>query len=429
MESYSYLFDLAVILLFTKFLGLLTRKIALPQVVGALLAGLVLGPACLNLVSETPFMDQISEIGVIVLMFTAGLETDLGELKRSGKAAAVIASFGVIVPLIGGAILASFYNTGDNAFLQNLFVGVVLTATSVSITVEALKEMGKLSTRSGNAILGAALVDDVLGIVALTIITSAADPSVKMSGVLLKIVAFFALSLVAGILSRKLFRKWMNTYNDKRRFTIVAFALCLILAYIAEAVFGVADITGAFIAGLIIANTTRVTFIANRFETLSFMLLSPVFFANIGLKVNLPTMTASVITFTVLLTVVAVLSKIVSCDIGARLCHYDKKDSLRIGVGMVSRGEVALIVASKGMAAGLLSESFFAPILIMVVMTTVITPILLKLVYRDKKDYSDMQYSALADQYEEIKNLDLAAQTLVAINDRAREKGERKNQD
>ena len=425
MDSYAYLIDLAVILLFTKFLGILTKKIALPQVVGALMAGLLLGPACLNLVNETAFMDQVSEIGVIVLMFTAGMETDIKELKRSGKASVIIAACGVIVPLIGGTITAMMFNSGSENFLQNVFVGVVLTATSVSITVEALKEMGKLSTRSGNAILGAALADDVLGIIALTIITSAADPTVKMSMVVIKIVAFFVLALVAGVVFYKLFQRWMNAYDrDKGRFSIVAFALCLVLSYVAEAWFGVADITGAFIAGLIVSGTTRVTYVASRFENLSYMLLSPVFFASIGLKVVLPEMTSSIVIFTLVLTIVAVLTKVFACDLGARLCHYDKKDSLRIGVGMVSRGEVALIVASKGMAVGLLNETFFAPILIMVVLTTVITPILLKMVYKDKKDYSDLEYSALADQYEEIKNLDMAAQALVAINDNARQKGE-----
>lgn len=423
MSSYTYLFDLAVILLFTKLLGVITKKIALPQVVGALMAGLLLGPACLNILHETAFMDQVSEIGVIVLMFTAGLETDIKELKRSGKAAVVIALFGVLVPLIGGTALAYMFNVGMENMMQNVFVGVVLTATSVSITVEALKEMGKLSTRSGNAILGAALVDDILGIIVLTVITGASDPNVKISTVLLKIVGFFVLSVVAGLVFHKVFQDWMARYNrDKRRFAIAAFAFCLLLSFAAEEIFGVADITGAFIAGLIISNTTRVTYLASRFETLSFMLLSPVFFANIGLKVDLPGITPKMLLFTVLLTVFAVISKVVACDVGARMCKYDKKDSFRIGVGMVARGEVALIVASKGMAAGLMNDDFFAAILIMVVATAVITPILLKFAYRDKEeDYSDIQYSPLADQYEEIKNLDLAAQALVDINDKARQ--------
>ena len=191
MESYSFLMTVAIILLSTKLLGLLTKRIAMPQVVGALLAGLILGPACLGVIHETTFLDQIAEIGVIVLMFTAGLETDIGELKRSGKASFLIALIGVIVPLAGGFVIASIFNTQSDAFLQNVFIGVILTATSVSITVETLKEMGKLSTRSGNAILGAALIDDILGIIALTLITSFADPSVKIGIVLIKIAAFF----------------------------------------------------------------------------------------------------------------------------------------------------------------------------------------------------------------------------------------------
>lgn len=423
MSSYSYLLDLAIILLFTKLLGVLTKKIALPQVVGALLAGLLLGPACLNILHATDFMDQVSEIGVIVLMFTAGLETDLAELKRSGRAAVIIALFGVIGPLVCGTVLAACFGIDGATMLENVFVGVVLTATSVSITVEALKEMGKLSTRSGNAILAAALADDVLGIIVLTIITSIADPSTKASTVMFKILGFLVFAVVVGIVANKLFKKWMDAYKqDKRRFAIVAFAFCLLLAYIAEDWFGVADITGAFLAGIIISNTTKVTYLASRFETLSFMLLSPVFFANIGLKVVLPDLTGKILMFTILLTVVAVISKVLFCYVGARACHYDSKDSLRIGMGMVARGEVALVVASKGMAAGVLNDTYFAPILIMVVLTAIITPILLKLVYRDQKDYSDMQFSALADQYEEIQNLDLAAQALVRMNDHARKK-------
>ena len=225
MESYSFLMTVAIILLSTKLLGLLTKRIAMPQVVGALLAGLILGPACLGVIHETTFLDQIAEIGVIVLMFTAGLETDIGELKRSGKASFLIALIGVIVPLAGGFVIASIFNTQSDAFLQNVFIGVILTATSVSITVETLKEMGKLSTRSGNAILGAALIDDILGIIALTLITSFADPSVKIGIVLIKIAAFFVLSLIAGIVMHKLIEYWMSRApGDLRRYAVLSFA-------------------------------------------------------------------------------------------------------------------------------------------------------------------------------------------------------------
>ena len=172
MEGYGFLFDLALILLSTKLFGLVTRKFKMPQVVGALAAGLILGPAMLNVLQETDFITKLSEVGVIVLMFTAGLETDIQELKNTGKASFVIALIGVLVPLGGGFALAHFFNNeaiagpGANIFLQNIFIGIILTATSVSISVETLKEMGKLNTRAGNAILGAAIIDDILGIVA-----------------------------------------------------------------------------------------------------------------------------------------------------------------------------------------------------------------------------------------------------------------------
>ena len=204
MGEYQYLCDIAAILLSTKLLGLATRKFQMPQVVGALLAGLILGPAMLGLVQETDFVKKTAEIGVIVLMFCAGMETDLDELKKSGRASFIIALIGVIVPLLGGYAVAMLFNrpgmiesdAGGSLFLQNMFIGVILTATSVSITVETLKELGKLKTRSGNAILGAAIIDDVLGIIALTIITSVADSSVHLSVILLKIAGFFVFALV-----------------------------------------------------------------------------------------------------------------------------------------------------------------------------------------------------------------------------------------
>ncbi|MEE1071555.1 MAG: cation:proton antiporter, partial [Cellulosilyticum sp.] len=255
--SYHYLLDIALILLSTKVLGLLTKKYQMPQVVGALLAGLIFGPACLNLLSETDFLKQMSELGVIVLMFGAGLETDIQEMKKSGKAAIVIALMGVIIPLLGGFGVATllskpeFAVEGTSIVLQNVFIGVILTATSVSITVETLKEMGKLSTAVGNAILGAALIDDILGIIALTIITSLADTSVQIGVVLAKIVLFFVFAAVVGIAFYKVFKKWtMKDDEQRRRYVIVAFAFCLLMAYIAEEYFGVADITGAFLAGL-----------------------------------------------------------------------------------------------------------------------------------------------------------------------------------
>lgn len=388
MLSYEFLFDIALILMSTKLLGLLTKKIQLPQVVGALLAGLLLGPACLNILHETDFVIQLAELGVIVLMFTAGLETDIKELKKTGKASIVIAILGMIVPLIGGFALASVFNKGGVSdaqapiLLQNIFIGIILTATSVSITVETLKELGKLNTRAGNAILGAAIIDDILGVIALTVVTSATSTEVSIGMVLIKIVLFFIIGGLAGFIFSKGMEHSMNHYNmDLRRFVILSFVFCLLLSFCAEHFFGVADITGAFMAGLVLSNTPRKHYIMNRFETTAYMLLSPIFFASIGIKVIIPQMTPSLIAFSVALVIIAVITKILGCGLGAKICRYTNKEAVQIGTGMVSRGEVALIVASKGAAFGLMGSVFFGPIVIMVVVTTIITPVLLKLVF------------------------------------------------
>ncbi|MFI3230394.1 MAG: cation:proton antiporter [bacterium] len=388
MHSESFLIDLILILSATKFLGLVTKSIHMPQVVGALIAGLVLGPACLGYVEETTFLENISELGVIILMFAAGLETDVSKLKESGKHSFIIAFLGALVPLIGGFAVACAFNspTTEELFLQNLFIGIILTATSVSITVETLKELGKLSTNSGNAILGAALIDDILGIMGLTIVTSLAGSDISVSVVLLKIICFFILSGLLGLVTRQLFVDWVSKYEeDLQRFVIVSFIICLIYSYVAEHIFGVASITGAFIAGLLVTNTGHTHYIEARFSTLSYMLLSPVFFASIGLKVTLPEMTPTIISFTITLIVVAILTKIIGCMIAGKICKYTPRESFQIGTGMVSRGEVALIMTTQGTPLGLINPDFFAPIVIMVIATTVLSPILLKVAFSDKQ--------------------------------------------
>lgn len=425
MLSYNYLLDIALILLCTKLLGLFTRKMHMPQVVGALLAGIVLGPAALNILHETNFIKQVAELGVIILMFNAGLETNITELRKAGKASFVIALIGVLVPLAGGFIIAFFFNRGDlvqgntSAFLQNMFIGVILTATSVSITVETLKELGKLDTRAGSAILGAALIDDVMGIIALTVITSFADPTVNLWTVLLKIALFFVFVAVAGYIFYKLFTLAINrNSNDLRRYVIVSFVFCLLMSFCAEYFFSVADITGAYFAGLIICNTKKSKYIASRFETLSYILLSPIFFASIGLSVTLPSMSADIIWFSVLLLLIAIISKIIGCGFGARMCRYSKEESLQIGVGMISRGEVALIVANKGMALGLMSSVFFGPVIIVVIATTIITPILLKIVFsREKQIAEPMIESPLVAEFNEAEKLEMMEQKISEAAD------------
>lgn len=389
MTSYKFLLDLALILLSTKLLGLLTRRFQMPQVVGALLAGLILGPAALNILQETDFIAKTAEIGVIVLMFTAGLETDFEELKRTGRASFIIALIGVAVPILGGYGIAMAFNTspqpGLNAslFLQNIFIGVVLAATSVSITVETLNEIGALNTRAGNAILGAAVIDDVLGIICLTFVTSMADSSVHIGLVLLKIMGFFVFAGAAAFLFYKFFTKMINRSDkDLRRYVILSFVFCLLLSYCAEKFFSVADITGAYIAGLVLSNTKETKYISSRFNTVSYALLSPMFFASIGIAVTLPEMSNDILWFSVLLTVVAVLTKIIGCGLGAKLCRYTNEESLQIGIGMISRGEVALIVANKGVSMKLLSPALLGPVVISVIITTVLTPVLLKITFQ-----------------------------------------------
>lgn len=388
--SHNFLIDLALILISTKLLGLLTKKLQMPQVVGALLAGLILGPSFLNILKDSPLVEQLSSLGVIVLMFAAGLEADVTELKKTGKASLVAAVLGIILPLAGGFLVATLFHegVGPDKVLKNVFIGIILTATSVSITVETLKELGKLNTRAGNTILGAALIDDILGIIGLTIVTSMADSSVSIGMVLFKIVAFFIVAAIIAFVFRKLFVLWFakRGKEDLRRFVVIPFALCLFLAYIAEHYFGVADITGAFIAGMIVSNTEKTHYINGKMETLSFLLLSPIFFASIGLKLELGQMDSKMIWFTVALIVVAILTKIIGCGLGTKLCGYSNRESLQVGTGMVSRGEVALIVASNGMSVGLMADQFLAPVVIMVVFTTIVAPIILKLVFKDKKE-------------------------------------------
>ncbi len=390
MLHYGFLLDIAIILLSTKFLGILTRKFRMPQVVGALLAGLILGPAIFNTLRETEFIQQMAELGVIVLMFTAGLETDITELKKTGKVSFVVALFGVLFPLGLVFIVSSIFyggklfNQSSNELLQNIFIAVIFTATSVSITVETLKELGKINTKAGSTILGAALIDDILGVIGLTIIMSISDSSVVIWKVFLKIILFFIFSICIGYIFYLIFQTLIKRYHkDMRRFVIISFVFCLILSYAAEEFFGVADITGAFIAGLIISNTEKIKYINSRFDTLSYMLLSPIFFASIGIKVELSGMSNKIIAFTLILFIVALISKIIGCMLGAKLFRYSNKESFQVGVGMVSRGEVALIVASKGIRAGIISEMILGPIVIVVVLTTVITPVLLKFAFKN----------------------------------------------
>lgn len=385
MESYDFLLFVAIILLSTKIFSLLSQKVNMPQVVGALLVGVLLGPSCLNILHETDFLTKSAEIGVIFLMFLAGLDTDFDDLKATGKSSVIIAFVGVLIPLGSGFLTYYLFFHGQRPdtmiFLESAFVGIVLTATSVSITVETLREMGKLKGKMGTSILGAAIIDDILGIIALTVITSFTVPGVEIMVVLLKILLLFVFIAVCGFFVFRLFRKLEIVYGTKRRVAIYAVAFCLLLSYISEVYFGVADITGAYFAGLILCNVTETkSYIASKINITSYMFFTPIFFASIGIKTVITGMSQELILFTLALLIVAILSKIVGCGLGAKICGFSNMDSLAIGVGMISRGEVALIVAQKGEQAGLISPTLFPAIVLVVIVTTLITPILLKAV-------------------------------------------------
>lgn len=389
MESYDFLLAIAIILLTTKVFGILSQKVNMPQVVGALLAGIILGPSCLNMIYESDFIIKTSEIGVIMLMFLAGLDTDIEELKKTGVTSLVIAAIGVIVPLIGGYITYDMFfpSQAGMAFYKKIFMGVILTATSVSISVETLREMGKLKGRMGTAILGAAIIDDILGIIILTITTSFTDASVNPINVFGKIGLFFIFICIVGFIINFIFKKMEDVYGSRRRTTIYSFAFCLLMAYASEKLFGVADITGAYFAGLILCNITKTKqHIARKVNIASYMIFSPVFFASIGLKTSINGLTGSILGFSAVLVIMAILTKMIGCGLGAKICGFSGKESLGVGIGMISRCEVALIVAQKGAQAGLLNDSLFPAVVLMVIVTTLITPTLLTAIIGINKD-------------------------------------------
>lgn len=381
MTSYSFLLSIAIILVFTQILGYVSNKVNMPHVVGALIAGILIGPSCLGLVSQSEFIAYISEIGVILLMFSAGMETDLDELKKNSLACIVIALIGVIVPLVGGTVCYYFFfesgSTSYTEILKAVFVGVVLTATSVSITVEALNEMGKLEGKVGSSILGAAVIDDIIGIIVLTIVISLKDSTVSLFEVFLKIAMFAVFMFITGYCLHALKGK-IDMQVKRRRATTFSLAACFFIAFLTEEVFGVADITGAYLLGLFLSQHDIKGEVSKNVGRLSTLFFSPIFFASVGLKVDLDGITFKLLVFSVILLIVAIFTKVIGCGLGAKVCGYSWDESVKVGVGMISRGEVALIVAQKGFGIGLIDSYMFPPIIIVVIATTIITPLLLK---------------------------------------------------
>lgn len=431
----KFLFTIAIILLSTKTLGLLMRKIGLPQVLGYILAGILIGPAIWGLIPGADFTDMLfplhqsvelkafAEVGVILVLFMAGLETDLSELKRTGLISFLIALGGVLLPL-GLGILAGGMFLGFEKFLSCVFIGTIMTATSVGITVETLREMGKLKGKVGTTILSAAIIDDVLGIVVLSIVLSidgasgasspvlgAINPNGNVAISIIWMLLFFGLAIGVGIVLSKLFTHLEKKHPKTRRQLIYSLVVCFGYAFVAEYVFGVADITGAYIAGVILStNNKSAAYVDKRVNTNTYMIFGPIFFANIGIGMAFDQMDLMVFLFGLTFVVFAILGKIIGCGLIAKTLKFSTKDSLRIGVGMIARGEVALIVTSKGVEAGIIEGKYMTVVVMLVLVSSILAPILLKLLFKDEpKDKND------GETVNEIENNTSVNENVVAV--------------
>ena len=390
MEAYVIFKDLAIIIIFAKAFGILARKCKAPQVVGEIIAGLLIGSSVLGLVQQTDFLVEMAEIGVVLLMFSAGLETNLKDLMKTGPIALLIACAGVFIPLLCGTLLyMGYYGAapwGSEEFYTAVFFGVIMTATSVSITVQSLKEMGKLKEKVGTTIVSAAIIDDVIGILVLTFVIGLKNPDSDPGKVVISTAVFFVLAFVLGIILYRVFKILDNRYPHTRRIPIISLALCFFFAYAAEKYFGIADITGAYVAGIILCSIKDSSYIDEKMEVSSYMIFGPILFASIGIKTNIDNLSGDILLFSLCFVAVALIGKIVGCGLTAKLCKFRTIDSVKIGVGMMTRGEVALIVAQKGLSVGLLTPIYFTSVILLIIVSSILTPIILKVLYaKDEK--------------------------------------------
>ncbi|MGE6257276.1 cation:proton antiporter [Heyndrickxia sporothermodurans] len=371
--------QLAIILIASKIAGSLSVRLKQPSVLGKLLIGIVLGPSVLGLINETDALEEFSQIGVILLMFIAGLETDIDEFKRTGKASAYVGFGGIVVPLVLGYIAGSILNLST---MESWFLGLLLSATSVSISVQALKEMNQLKTREGTTILGAAVIDDVVVIIALAFLMSFAGGDVHLATIILKKVLFFAGAILVGW---KVVPWFLNRFASlKVTETVISSALiiCFVFAYFAEYT-GVAAIIGAYIAGVAISVTKYKHEVFEKVETIGYSIFVPVFFTSIGITAQFTGITKH-LWLIICLSILAILTKLVGASVGAKLAGFNWNSSLGIGAAMVSRGEVALIMATIGLEAKLLSQDLFAAIVVVVLITTIVTPPMMKFLFKSK---------------------------------------------
>ena len=419
-EAFEILLPLGVIVLFSKLLSLLGKKLGLPQIFGMILTGLLLGLARLSSkLGPTLFhselmqpLEVIAKIGVILIMFSAGIETDLKQFKKIGFPAFLITILGVAFPLFFGFLVAwgalgKFTALNSEKAITYVFYGAVLSATSVSITVAALKELNKLNSKVGNAIIAAAILDDIVGIILLSFLIGLKNPGTTSSGNIPKmigfIILFFVVSAILGIVIRTAMNSFARRYPHRRRLPILGFAICFLYSYAAEKLFGVADITGAYVAGLILAGIKESEYIDEKIESAKYLIFTPVFFAMIGINADFQNFDPSFVLFGVMFIIAGILGKLLGCGLGALACRFSFKDSLRVGLGMMVRAEVLLVCIDKGTNAGIISKSIVPYALILIILTTLLTPILLKVSYSNAKTKSIGVDAAIDDLNAQFK--------------------------
>lgn len=402
----NILLSVGIIVIAAKFLGTLAKKVGIPQVAGQICAGLLLrflplfqdfGKLPANtLYGEThQFIGFMSEIGVVLIMFSAGLGTNLKSLIKSGIKSTAIAFFGVITPMILGTIMSlcfwGFDGFGTLKFYKALFIGTILTATSVSISVATLKELGKIKTEIGQTIISAAIIDDVLGIIALTIVVGLSTGTGGIVELLIKTVLFFIFAIVLGFVIYKFFKWYDNRHPHSRRMPIYALGVALIYAFIAEKYFGIADITGAYIAGVVFCNLSDASYMESKIDVNSYMFFSPIFFACIGLKTDLSAMNLNLLWFSLAFVIIGCISKLIGCGGISKLMNFSWKESYQIGLGMMVRGEVALIVAQKGLSVNMVDSQYFTPVILLIIVSSMIVPVLMKKAFKDKNELPQNQ--------------------------------------
>lgn len=399
------LLSVGLIVIVAKFLGVAAKKIGIPEVAGMIVAGLLLrfipwfknfgGSESNVLYAEAnQFITYMSEIGVILIMFSAGLSTNLKSLIKSGGKATVIACCGVFVPLIMGTIMAVCFfgwdGWGTQKFYQSMFIGTILTATSVSISVAVLKEFGKIKTDIGQTIISAAIIDDVIGIIVLTVVLGVSSGKGGYLMIILKTVLFFVCAIIVGFGVYKLFEWYDKKHPRSHRIPIYALGIALIFAFCAERFFGIADITGAYIAGIVLCSLQDASYMESKIDINSYMFFSPIFFASIGLKTDLSGMTMEILWFSLAFVIIGCISKIIGCGGISKAIGYSWKESYQVGLGMMVRGEVALIVATKGLSTNLVDSKYFTAVILLIIVSSMLVPILLKKAFTsgNKKDDS-----------------------------------------